>query len=132
MKVFFASVLSFALLDALWFGLLAGDFFLRQMTPLARVEEGKFALIYWPLALIYLLLGLGLTFLVQPHKELSAVMALGRGALFGAVVYGIYDLTNHATLIKWPVKLLLVDISWGIFSSSVVALVIFFLRARLS
>jgi uncharacterized membrane protein len=39
--------------------------------------------------------------------------ALVRGALVGALCYGTYNLTNQATLRRWPVALTLVDTGWG-------------------
>ena len=39
--------------------------------------------------------------------------AIAWGALFGLVVYGVYDLTNRAVLEKWPMRLTLADIAWG-------------------
>jgi uncharacterized membrane protein len=35
------------------------------------------------------------------------------GALFGVTVYSVYDLTNRATLRRWPLKLVFIDILWG-------------------
>jgi uncharacterized membrane protein len=54
-----------------------------------------------------------------PRAE-SAAQAAGLGALFG-LVYGVYDLTNLATLRDWRVTLTLVDIAWGTCACAVVA-----------
>ena len=35
------------------------------------------------------------------------------GALFGLVVYGVYDLTNHALLKDWTLSMTIVDMLWG-------------------
>ena len=35
------------------------------------------------------------------------------GALFGAITYSIYDLTNYALLKDWPLAVTVVDILWG-------------------
>ena len=43
------------------------------------------------------------------------------GALFGLVVYGVYDFTNYATLRHWPFALTLVDVAWGTLASAVAA-----------
>jgi uncharacterized membrane protein len=40
-------------------------------------------------------------------------VALGLGALFGFFAYGTYDMTNLATLKRWPVAITVVDIAWG-------------------
>ena len=35
------------------------------------------------------------------------------GALFGFFCYMTYDLTNHATMKIWSIKVTLLDIAWG-------------------
>ncbi|MDH3774288.1 MAG: DUF2177 family protein, partial [Deltaproteobacteria bacterium] len=35
------------------------------------------------------------------------------GVLYGLFTYATYDLTNLATLKDWPVKIVVVDILWG-------------------
>lgn len=40
-----------------------------------------------------------------------------KAALLGLAVYGTYDFTNLATFKDWEYKILLIDISWGIFVS---------------
>jgi uncharacterized membrane protein len=39
--------------------------------------------------------------------------ALGYGAALGTFAYATYDLTNAATLRKWPLSVVVVDILWG-------------------
>jgi uncharacterized membrane protein len=45
-------------------------------------------------------------------------LAAGYGALFGLVVYGVYDFTNYSTLRQWPFVLTLVDVLWGAVASA--------------
>ena len=45
----------------------------------------------------------------------ALLSSLGWGGLFGLVVYGVYDMTNMATLERWPVRMVWVDICWGCF-----------------
>ena len=47
--------------------------------------------------------------------------ALGVGAFFGLVVYGVYELTNWAVLADWPAGLVPIDIAWGMFLSASVS-----------
>jgi uncharacterized membrane protein len=46
---------------------------------------------------------------------------LGLGALFGFVTYATYDLTNLSTLKGFPVKLVVVDMAWGMFVTAAVS-----------
>jgi len=43
------------------------------------------------------------------------------GALFGFFTHATYDLTNLALLKDWPLKVVIVDIVWGVVLCSVVA-----------
>ncbi len=48
--------------------------------------------------------------------------------LLGFCIYGIYDFTNLATIKKWPIFLVMIDVTWGAFLfSSVHYLVHYFL-----
>jgi uncharacterized membrane protein len=44
--------------------------------------------------------------------------AAAHGALFGLIVYGVYDFTNLATLRHYPVQLAVVDVAWGTLASA--------------
>ncbi|MCK6581462.1 MAG: DUF2177 family protein [Anaerolineales bacterium] len=56
-------------------------------------------------------------------REGTLIKAVRRGALFGLVTYGTYDLTNLATLEGWPVLVTVIDLIWGTFLSAAVTLV---------
>jgi uncharacterized membrane protein len=67
---------------------------------------------------------IGLTeFAVYPawHEHWKVLRLLGFGALYGLVTYATYDLTNQATLKKWPVIVTAVDLIWGTLLTSVVS-----------
>lgn len=69
----------------------------------------------WAAGLFYLLYALGVVVLVvRPRLPSDAWCGVAlRGALFGLVAYGTYDLTNQATVPHWPWSLTLVDMAWG-------------------
>jgi uncharacterized membrane protein len=59
--------------------------------------------------------------------------ALGFGAMFGLVAYATYDLTNLATIKGFTVKLVLVDLIWGMVLTGLVSLISYtFIRAWIS
>ena len=63
--------------------------------------------------LVYPLLLFGFWFFVlRAHRGAVAACFL-RGLAFGAVVYGVYNLTNRATLPGWSWTLVAVDTTWG-------------------
>lgn len=112
--------LAFLVLDGLWLGLLMTGYYRDRMAPIARLAGGTFAP-NWPAALaVWGLLGAGIAFFVSPRAS-SLASAAGVGAVFGFVVYGVYDFTNYSTLRQWPLSLTLVDIAWGTFASAACA-----------
>jgi uncharacterized membrane protein len=108
------------LLDQAWLGLAAKAFYRKQLGHLTA--DG----IRWPAAaLFYLLFSAGLLhFVVLPMAGTgTAGQAAFNGALFGLFAYSTYELTNLATLRKWPVLVTVVDILWGLTLAAVVSTV---------
>jgi uncharacterized membrane protein len=122
MKLTTVGALAFMVLDGVWLGLLMKNFYRQQMAPIVRLVDGGIAP-NWPAAfVVYVLLGLGLALFVIPRATtLSSAAAFG--ALFGLVVYGVYDFTNFSTLRQWPIALALVDVAWGTLASAAAATV---------
>jgi len=107
-------------LDGVWLGLLMKNFYRQQLAPIVRLGEGGMAP-NWPAAfVVYALLGTGIAALVIPRAS-TVPMAAAFGALFGLVVYGVYDFTNYSTLRQWPFVLTLADVAWGTFASAACA-----------
>lgn len=114
------ALLGFGLLDGLWLGIVMKGFYRDHLAPIARMHDGAIAPV-WPAAIaVYLLLAVGIGVFVIPRSGDWIGAALG-GALFGVVVYGVYDFTNYATLAHYPLVLALVDIGWGTAASAVCA-----------
>lgn len=114
LKPYLAALLVLGLLDALWLGWLARDFYREaigaQMAAQVRCAPALVFYFGFPAALVALAL--------FPAGQPFA-MQVARAALVGLVAYGVYDLTNMATLRQWPLKLVLVDMAWGSFISAV-------------
>jgi len=72
-------------------------------------------------AAFYAIYFVGMTvFTVRPWlRDESLGLAACRAALFGAVAYATYDLTNQATLSGWPWQLTVVDIVWGAVATAI-------------
>ena len=111
---------AFMVLDGLWLGLLMKHFYRDQLAPIVRLGDGGIAP-NWPAALVvYALLGTGIALFVMPRAP-TVPLAAGYGALFGLVVYGVYDFTNFSTLRQWPLVLAGVDLTWGVVASAACA-----------
>jgi uncharacterized membrane protein len=105
-------------LDALWLGVVARDWYQAGIGPLMRQPP------WWGVAvLFYLVYAVGITwFGVWPQRDGGPGPVLLQAALFGFFAYATYDLTNLATLRGWPVSLAVADMAWGTLISALAAL----------
>ena len=117
LKIYLACLPFTLLLDYIWLAKLMQGFYIKELGPYARVRGATIKPVYWAAAIVYLLLPLGIVLFVLPKTDPfhPALSSLGWGGLYGLVVYGVYDLTNMATLERWPVRLVVIDICWGCF-----------------
>jgi uncharacterized membrane protein len=123
-KLYLISLPIFCAIDLLWVGFIAKNFYTEQIGHLMATE------IRWgPVLLFYLFYLFGLVFfaIAPAIRENSWIQAFLYGALFGLVCYSTYDLTNLATLIKWPVKVVCYDLIWGAFASGTVSIITYWI-----
>lgn len=116
LKIFVSILIIGLVIDYLWVGLIANNFYLVQFGDLARLKaNGKFDIVLWAAVVVYILISAGIVFFALPKLLPSDTfwMAAGWGFLFGVIIYGVYDFTNYTTLAKWPVILCVVDVLWG-------------------
>ena len=101
------------LLDAIWLGWLAIGFYRHElgtlMTDSVRVVPAALYYIGYPAAIVFLALT------PKPGSLGSAAL---RSAVLGAAAFGVYDLTNLATLRDYSLSMTVVDIAWGMFASA--------------
>jgi uncharacterized membrane protein len=117
-KTYFLTLLVFLAVDFLWLGLIARRFYHQYLGHFFSEE------VNWAAAfLFYLLFVFGMmVFVVHPALKAQAfVHAVFLGMLYGLVTYATYDLTNLALLKDWPLKIVVVDILWGIVLSGIVS-----------
>ena len=116
----YAAVLTGMLvLDAVWLGFIARDFYARKLGYLMAPSVQ-----WWAAGLFYLLYAAGVTaFVVRPAAASASMGAtFGRGAFFGLVAYGTYDLTSQAVVRDWPLIVTVADLAWGAFLTGILAL----------
>ena len=107
---YLAALVVFLVIDSLWLGVVAADFYQDRlgtfMTGPVRVPAA---------VAFYLLYIVGIVvFAIAPALETGAWRtALLRGALFGLIAYATFELTNLAILPGWPLSVVLVDMVWG-------------------
>ena len=115
LKSFLIVLPCFLALDFLWIGLLMASFYDHELGELARRSQGAMSPRWGAALLVYVLIPGGLVFFVRPLLDAKGPLlnAFGYGALFGLVVYGVYDLTNRAVLQNWSLRMTVIDIIWG-------------------
>lgn len=114
-----AALVLYAVFDAVWFKLVMGSFFVRELGPALNLVNGSLAVRWAPAILVYLLLALGTAALVVPLST-SVASAAAYGAVLGLVVYGVYDMTNLALLAHWTWKAAVLDVAWGAASGAAI------------
>jgi uncharacterized membrane protein len=119
---YIATLVIFAGVDLIWLGVIAKGFYRAQLGDLMAPQ-----LNVWAAVAFYLTYAVGLVvFAVRPAMISGAwIDAALFGAVFGAMAYATYDLTNLASLRNWPVMLTAVDLAWGTLLSSMAAALAF-------
>jgi uncharacterized membrane protein len=90
-----------------------------QHSPLRlQIIPGIMVYILMVVAVIY--------FAVLPSKSKNE--SLLKGGYIGLAMYGLYDLTNLATLKKWTYEMTIKDMLWGTFLCSISSYVGFYFK----
>ena len=97
------------LADAAWLTYIAPEF--RAM--IASVQGSPMVAKMIPAAICYAVMILGLWYLVIRPAGKDVATAATQGAALGATVYGVYEMTNLATIKNWNPRIALMDWIWG-------------------
>jgi uncharacterized membrane protein len=107
LKNFLITLIIFLGIDFLWLGLIAKNFYNKELSPFTRTLNLPAAF------LSYFLIALGITLFILP-KANNPSQAFLWGSLFGLITYGVYDLVNLATLADWSLRMTIIDMLWGV------------------
>jgi len=110
LAVYLLTFAGFLVIDLLWLGILARDFYARQLGTMMRQD------VNWGAAfLFYGIYVAGVLILaVWPAFEAeSLARAAALGAVLGLVAYAAYDLTSLAVMEGFPTGMVPVDMIWG-------------------
>ncbi len=127
-KLYFIALPVFFIIDMIWLGLVAKNFYRSQIGFLMKPD------INWGAAILfYLLFIAGLVFFVlSPAMERKSITYLiMTAAFYGLLTYATYDLTNLATLKDWPLFITIIDLIWGMVLSVSVSLISYLIAIRL-
>ena len=128
LKLYAVAFTSFMVIDLVWLGVVARSFYRSELGHLMRAN------VNWAAAVVfYLVFVLGIVVLVVwPAMESeSLAKALLLGALFGLVTYAAYDLTNLATLEGFPLRMVVVDMIWGMALCTGISAITYLASARI-
>lgn len=128
-KSYLITLSVFLILDFIWLGLVAKNFYQQHISGLMKAN------INWPAAIIfYLIFAAGLViFVINPSLDSGSwLKAISLGTLFGFIAYATYDLTNLATLKEWPLLITIIDLIWGAFVAGMTSVLTYFIVNYLS
>ena len=101
----------FAILDVLWLGIIADEWYQQEMVGLLRTS-----FITWPWLVFYVVYGCVVFILaVVANRDKSLLYAGIDGALLGIASYGAYNLTAYSIIEGFSLFIMLVDWAWGTF-----------------
>ena len=126
-KLYIIALPVFFVIDMVWLGLIAKNFYRAQIGSLMKTD------VNWIAAIIfYLIFIVGLVvFVITPAIEKGLwTHALIFGALFGFVCYATYDLTNLTIAKDWPLLITIVDLIWGAALSASVSIITYFIATK--
>ncbi len=128
LKTYLIALPVFFAIDMIWIGLVAKNFYAKQIGFLMKAD------INWLAAIIFYLLfivGLVLFVILPALEKKSLIQVIILGALFGLIAYATYDLTNLATLKDWPMLVTVVDLIWGAVLASSVSTITYFIATKI-
>jgi uncharacterized membrane protein len=113
-----ASAAAFLALDAIWLSQMTSRFYRPAMGELLAPKPNLAAAVAFYLLYVS---GVLLLAVIPAIEKGGMAKAATLGAIVGLLAYGTYDLTNHATLKDWPLRVTLVDMVWGTLLTSLAA-----------
>ena len=116
-KSYFAFLITFLVVDFIWIGAFAGEFYKQELGDMLKTSP-DFALV----GIFYLCYAAGAVYLlIKPAK--SYQQSVLSGAIFGALAYGTFTISNYTLVEGWTMALVVTDVLWGIFVTGLCAIV---------
>jgi uncharacterized membrane protein len=102
-------------LDLFWLGA-RGEYHSRLF---AEIQKSPLTIRFLPALAVYSLIALAVWYFVfqvaATNVAKDPAKAFAVGATLGFSMYGLYDLTNYATLKGYTLEMTVVDMAWGTF-----------------
>jgi uncharacterized membrane protein len=127
--IYAAILIVFIAVDATWLSVMGSILYRPTLGDI--LSPG---LRWAPAVSFYLIYPIGaLVLAVLPAlRQGNLFAAIAHAALFGAIAYATYDLTNFATLRNWTLQITLIDIVYGAFATALASAVGFWVGQLVS
>lgn len=112
-KAYMGFLLTFLVVDAIWITAFAGNFYKQQLSGVLSATP-NFSLV----GIFYFGYAAGAVYLLV-IKASDCKSSLIAGAVFGALTYGTYTVTNYTILDGWSMAIVITDVLWGAFVTAV-------------
>lgn len=116
LKSYFAFLAVFLIIDMIWIAVFAGNFYQQQLSGVLK-DTLNFSLV-GPFYLCYAAGALYLCVRPAQYKH----HALLSGAIFGAISYGTFSVTNYTLINGWTMPVVITDVLWGAFITAISSL----------
>ena len=107
-------------LDSLWLGIIAKKIYGAALAPF--MQDGFMRLWVWVGVRVIMIIGI-VAFVWPKTIDGSRYMAFVRGAIFGWILYAVYNGTNYAFFPKRPLHIVIIDTLRGMFACGMASLV---------
>lgn len=104
LKIFIIIGIIMAILDYIYLNSISS--FFRKTINI--IQNSKLNIRFTPVILCYLLLIFSVQYFIISKKG-----NLLDAFILGICIYGVFELTNYASISKWPLKLVIIDTLWG-------------------
>ena len=111
-KTIILSAFAMLAMDYIWLNFIAKSLYTEQLGQFFDMQDGGMRVNYFAACLVYASLLIGIFVFVLPISH-SNFDVLIKGAIFGLIVYGVYDFTNLAIIKNWPLQISIIDMLWG-------------------
>lgn len=128
LKLFLSTLIFCFVVDMVWLGFIAKNLYDKEIGSLLR-KSNDILTPNWPAAvMVYLAIVIGVIAFVLPKSQDQYLNVVAYGALFGFVLYGVYDFTNLSILRDWSLKITIIDVCWGMLLCSLTSTFSFYMN----
>jgi uncharacterized membrane protein len=125
--LFGITTIIFFSIDLIWLGIIAKNLYREKLGFILSPE------VNWAAAIVFYVIYIaGILYFAVVPALLGAEWekALLNGAILGFLCYATYDLTNMATIARWPLQIVVIDIAWGTVLTGSVSVLSYLIAVR--